>query len=364
MANFGVYARKISDIQPIEGADRIEVAQVEGYQVVVGKGNWNIGDWGLYIPEQAVLPQELLIEMDLVGKLAGSNHDRVKAIKLRGVISQGLIYPWNFAEELQENVDYSSLLDIHKYEAPIPVQLAGQVQQAPRIKTILDHQKETINSIEFRADDLENLKDAKSVFEDGEWVVATEKLDGTQLVLGVYRDSETGEFETVVSSKGITGRGLSLKEDPNNTYWKAVKRFSLDEKLVKLAESFKLSEVWLYGEIIGVQKLHYGLKKGDIDFYAFDLKVPETVGFISVETFFATCEELEIKTVPVVYEGPYSYEKMYEFANMPYSTLYNHIREGIAIRPLEERENRKVGRVAMKLKSDKYSIGDYDMGLS
>ena len=74
-------------------ADRLEIAGHGGYQMVVGKGVWSTGDRAVYVPEASVLPGSLIEEMGLTGRLAGKGRDRVKVVRLRGVVSQGLVVP-------------------------------------------------------------------------------------------------------------------------------------------------------------------------------------------------------------------------------------------------------------------------------
>lgn len=86
-------------IQEHPNADALEIAQVRGYQSIVRKGQFETGDLAVYIPEQAIVPEWLLRRLNLwdddkgKGKLAGSNGDRVKAQKIRGVLSQGILLP-------------------------------------------------------------------------------------------------------------------------------------------------------------------------------------------------------------------------------------------------------------------------------
>lgn len=93
MAEFTVPVVRIAGIEPIDGADAIEVAQVLGYRCVVKKGEFAVGDLAVYIPEASIVPDYLLELLGLTGKLAGPQGNRVKAIKLRNTISQGLLLP-------------------------------------------------------------------------------------------------------------------------------------------------------------------------------------------------------------------------------------------------------------------------------
>jgi len=93
MSTFAVKATRIRSIEPIEGADMIELAVVGDYRSVVRKGDYKSGQLAVYIPEGAVLPEWLIERMGLTGKLAGKQKNRVKAVRLRGCLSQGLLYP-------------------------------------------------------------------------------------------------------------------------------------------------------------------------------------------------------------------------------------------------------------------------------
>ena len=89
MSDLKVTLEKL-EIFPHPNADLLELAQVGLYRAVVGKGQFESGDYALYIPEQAILPPELIEELGLTGKLAGPEKNRVKAVRLRGEISQGI----------------------------------------------------------------------------------------------------------------------------------------------------------------------------------------------------------------------------------------------------------------------------------
>lgn len=90
MASFGVFKEK-ARISAHPGADRLELAEIGLYKAVVGKGQFQDGEEVFYIPEQAVLPDWLIEEMGLTGKLSGKQANRVKAVRLRGILSQGLV---------------------------------------------------------------------------------------------------------------------------------------------------------------------------------------------------------------------------------------------------------------------------------
>ena len=91
MAYFEVNVVKIDQIEDHPNADALELAVIGGYRAIVKLGDFKAGDLVVYIPEQSIVPQWLLERMGLEGRLAGKDKNRVKAIKLRGVLSQGLV---------------------------------------------------------------------------------------------------------------------------------------------------------------------------------------------------------------------------------------------------------------------------------
>ena len=132
--------RKIKDIVPIEGADAIELALVDGWQVVVAKNvGHKVGDKIVFCEIDAFLPIKEEFEFlrkSSYKKMGDQEGFRLKTIKLRGQISQGLILPYSVipiaqfasAYDLPEGMDVSEMLGIVKYEPPVPAQLAGKVK--------------------------------------------------------------------------------------------------------------------------------------------------------------------------------------------------------------------------------------------
>jgi RNA ligase (TIGR02306 family) len=355
---------KIHQIEVFEhpNADALELAQVGLFRAVVAKGTYRTGDYALYIPEAAVLPEELIEELGLTGRLAGTRKNRVKAIRLRGELSQGIVCrpdrlrgvfssigfkaPEVFAEDILEP-DWADTLGIVKYEPPIPVHLAGKVRA----------QTDLLPWIE-----IENIKKHPGMFEPGEPVYATEKIHGTCCLTTYVR--ETGEF--LVSSKGMAQQGLCLEEESGNTYWRAVRAAGVEEVLKSIADRWNASRVALFGEVFGagVQDLAYGFRGEDgPQFRAFDLAV-ETGGSVAwVPTPFVR-DTLEfsagvlgstpIPVVPILYAGPYDYEALCAVASGD-TVVGNgrHLREGVVVRPSMERFHRQ-SRVIAKFISPAY----------
>jgi len=183
------------------GADALELAQVGLYRAVVAKGVYRTGDTAVYIPEQSVLPAELVEELGLTGRLAGSKSDRVKAVRLRGEMSQGIVCrPRALADvdltaAAAEGTDFSERLGIVKWVPPIPPTMSGEVESAPDLLPWVD---------------IDNIQRYPDIFTPGEPVVLTEKLHGSACLVTYF--AEDGRVQ--VSSKGFGSKFLALKEDP------------------------------------------------------------------------------------------------------------------------------------------------------
>jgi len=132
--------RKITDIRAIDGADVIELATVGGWNVVVAKDvRYKVGDIVVYCEIDSFLPIKEEFEFlrkSSYKKMGDQEGFRLKTIKLRGQVSQGLILPigvlpitqFATAHDLPEGMDVTEMLSIVKYEAPIPAELSGKVK--------------------------------------------------------------------------------------------------------------------------------------------------------------------------------------------------------------------------------------------
>ena len=194
MSTFEVKVRKLT-IKEHKNADSLEIALVDGYQSCVKKNDFADGSYAVYIPEQAIVPEWLLKKINLwdyeknMGMLSGTNGQRVKIIKLRKQISQGLVYPLtksgtksgSLLIELEkgnalvkEDQDVTELLGITKWEPTIPAQFGG----GGRVRSY-----GSSATIKF---DVENVKKYNKVLEEGEEIVAEEKNSRHVLILWVW----------------------------------------------------------------------------------------------------------------------------------------------------------------------------------
>lgn len=373
MSTFTVPVVKIKAIEPIEGADAIELAVIGDYRSVIRKGQYQVGDLAVYIPEQAILPDDLIREIGLEGKLAGSNHNRVKAVKLRGQLSQGILYTVDYDMTsvsytlkcsdgtytfVKEGDNVADDLGIVKWNPPIPTHLSGEVYHAGSMLTV--------------SYDIENFKKFPDILVEGEDVAMTEKLHGSFCGVGVLPRRNHGDEhykrEFVVFSKGLGASGLCFKDvsiNQDNAYIRALEATGTFDKLRSLRDSMEEDggfdqPLFLLGEVYGpgIQTgFNYGDKqlfrmfdvvagfRGDQHYFSFDAKV-----------FLAN--HIGVEMVPVLYRGPFSREVMYQHTNgmETVSGKQLHIREGVVVTPTEERYDIQIGRVFLKSVSTAYLL--------
>ncbi|MFM9612375.1 RNA ligase (ATP) [Streptomyces sp. V2] len=315
-------------------ADALELAQVGLYRAVVAKGAYRTGDFAVYIPEQAVLPAGLIEELGLTGRLAGGKADRVKAVRLRGELSQGIVCRpralagVDLARAAAEGADFSAALGITKWVPPIPPTMSGDVEPAPDLVPWVD---------------IENIQRYPDVFTPGEAVVLTEKLHGSACLLTYVADEE----RVYVSSKGFGARSLALKEDPRNLYWRAVRGHGVPEAAARLAARLGARRVGIFGEVYGegVQDLSYGAdgRRESLGYAVFDVAA-EVDGVVRWLDAGAVLEG-ELPLVPRLFEGPYDPGRVLALATgrETVSGRELHLREGVVIRPAVERYSPVVG---------------------
>lgn len=253
--------RKIDEIRPIEGADAIEAAVVGGWTVVVKKSEFQVGQLAVYLEIDSWVPNDLapfLSKGQEPREYNGVKGERLRTVKLRGQLSQGLLLPINVLAvktdsgnylgdwDQFEGHDVSERLGIQKWEMPMNAQLAGQVRgNFPGFISKTDQER------------IQNLTEELKVWQGNDkftWEV-TEKLDGSSMTVYVRDEDE-----------GVCSRNLNLKLDENNSFWKVTIQENLIEKIRRSGRNLALQ-----GELIGegIQKNPYGIRGQE--FHLFDI---------------------------------------------------------------------------------------------
>ena len=333
----------ISDIQPIEGADMIELAIVNGWKVVVAKAvGHKIGNMVVYCEIDSFLPVREEFEFlrkSSFKKMGGEEGFRLKTIRLRGQVSQGLILPMeifgDFGWTAYEGLDVTERLGIVKYEPPMPAQLSGVAKgYFPSFIRKTDEER------------VQNLAKEYSEMKTRTYYV-TEKLDGSSATyymkdgeFGVCsRNLELAEPEAFVEGMIMCEDGIERPRQ-QNTFWKVAQEMKIKEKLEKACKELGRN-LSIQGELIGegIQGNPYKIKGQTLRLYnIFDIDSQEYFG---LPMFLAAAEHtLDLPVVPVLdthFHLPETIDELIKYADGK-SVLYNTTdREGVVIRTLDRK---------------------------
>lgn len=336
--------QRIGNLEQIQNADAIEKATVLGWQLVVKKGEFNINDLCVYCEIDSVLPEKPEFEFLRDRKF------RVKTIKLRGQISQGICFPLDILPKqtkITEGFDVTEILGIKKWEPYSEQECSKQtgkimypkwmpkfIQQIiHRFKFIREYYRKNSGQKSFpslipKTDEtrVQVLQPLLSKYK-GTSCYITEKLDGSSIT--IYQIN--GKF-------GVCSRNIDLKRDKDDRYWKIVLEHGLENKL---KTHFKGENIALQGELIGesIQGNKYYLKGNDI--YFFNVFFIKKYSYGSYDDLISICSVLNEKTVPILslnYKLTDSIPELVELSKGN-SVLNGTIREGIVIRPILEIED-------------------------
>jgi RNA ligase (TIGR02306 family) len=321
---------KIDALNSIEGADKIECASILGWKVVVKKGEFNVGDLCVYFEIDSVLPFKPWSEF-LKNKDKPEKPIRLKTIRFRGQLSQGLALPLNIIPndiELNIGNDVTELLGVEKYEPIIPAQLSGI-------------QKGAFPGFISKTDEL-RIQSYPEVIDEfmGKHVIATVKMDGTSFTC--YRRGE--DF-------GVCSRNFELVEG-DSSYWKITKELDIQRKLEEMDVNYAIQ-----GELCGpgIQGNKMGLKKNDL--YVFNIYDIDEGIYLDDFQLVNVCQKMGLKTVPSAFDDIWEWNTPDELLAFADTITYENgsPAEGVVIRPAEETYSKVLGgRLSIKAISNKF----------
>lgn len=325
-----VSIQKISGLFPIAGADKIEMARVLGWELVVKREEFRVGDLCVYGEIDSIFPPENPVFAYLEGK-------RIKTIKIRGQISQGIAFPLSIlpAGDYREGDDVTEILGVTKYE-PEPADPGQNVALFPEWIVKTDEER-----IQTRPELIEPAQ-----VRDNEPYLATEKLDGCSVTYYLnLRDAER-RF-------GVCSRGQEILTADKSVYWRMAAERNLPEVLKNLAERHQVSQVVLQGEIIGegVQKNKYKIK--GLELYCFNLLLDGQKH--TAPEIMELLEGAGLKTVPVAagnFAIPDDMSEVVKLAEGRSLVNPQTRREGLVVRSLNHRVSFKVINPQFLLKYD------------
>lgn len=384
MSKFEVLIEQVSNVRDHPDADRLSLMNVNGFVCISakledGSHRYKDGDPVAYIPEGAVLPEWLLKELDFwdeekqTGRLNGSKGNRIKAMRLRGILSQGVVYPccgitaedgthfrkWmkmesGLIEKVGVGWDVAEQLGITKYEPEIPASMGGEV---------FSHSYDLIHKF-----DIENAQKFQHVFFPEDIVNITEKLHGTFTGMIFTHEKRDDFLEVTVGdnkfyataySKGLGEKGLCFKATEQNLAKNLYLR-SLQEFIKNLGDNLE----WFFNNIVnpnthvvimgetfgqGIQDLGYSTAP---KFAAFDIKLGDYI--VHHKEFRYLCEQLGVTAVPLLYHGAYSDAPLEQLRDGKSSLDGQTLKEGIVIRDNQNSDTGFIGRKMLKMVSPDY----------
>jgi RNA ligase (TIGR02306 family) len=329
--------RRIDDIVPIESADAIECAVLGGWKVVVKKGEFTVGDLAVYCEIDSWIPTELapfLSKGKEPREFEGIKGERLRTVKLRGQLSQGLLLPLeptcaNIESELFEGLDVSVPLNIVKWEAPVNAQLAGQVKgNFPSSIPKTDQER------------VQNLtNEIKAAFDNNLLFELTEKLEGSSMTCYLIEQ----EF-------GVCSRNLDLKRNDDNTLWKV----AIEDKIELKMRIAGLDNHAIQGELVGpgIQSNIYKLSKPM--FFVFDIYDIKKGAYMNPVERQAMIKVLQLNHVPVLTNdkdlGIGTVDELLVWAEGKSFLNGKQEREGIVFKQID-------GGMTFKAISNKYLLG-------
>jgi RNA ligase (TIGR02306 family) len=314
----------IEDLHPIEGADNIEVARILGWNVVVKKGQFNVGDIVVYCEIDSVMPAD-----NPEFEFLRDRKYRIKTVKLRGQISQGIIFPIDILPEDGYAVDddVTKILDIIKYEPPVFNCGGGKLG---------GHTKSTFPSFIPKTDEIRVQTISKLLPNiAGVPSYITEKIEGTSITSYIRDDIF-----------GVCSRNMEKKLELDCAYAEAAIAHGLEEKLKSINKNIAIQ-----GELIGpgIQKNIYRLNVYKIYFY--NAWYIDEYKYFSFEELKQLLKDLELDMVPILDENHCiinSVDFYVELSKGNSLLRKESKREGIVIRCPNNTEVYKLGRLSFK----------------
>lgn len=365
--------QRIDDIKPIEGAEKIEIAIIGGWRIVVKKGEFKIGDFCVFCEIDSVFPEKPEFEF------LRSKHFRIKTFKaqaykdkerkelLFSVISQGIAFQLSILGEyilsdgdikgidkIKVGTDVTEILGIIKYEVPVSPQLMGMARGnfPTNLLPITDEER-----LQSRLKLLDEIND--------KICIVTLKEDGTSFTAyHVVEANLNPEIMDLEERVGVCSRHIDLKEEafPGSTmnlYWEIANQYDVKNKLMDFYHDTGRN-IAIQGEITGygINGNKLGLPTNTHQLHLFNVYDIDEHKYVDYMEFIMIAKKLDIPTVKTVYFGKFNFtlEQLIEMSRGKYEGTEN-LKEGIVIRPVEEEFSEVLqGRLSFKVISPEYSL--------
>lgn len=345
--------QRVLNIAPIAQADAIELVQIQGWQCVTKKGEFRAGDHGVFLEIDAVPPDTKPFRFLWTPKQPTGEQDnltpaaaepvarpdkfRIRTMRLRGALSQGLFLPLGelgLPGDLPDGEDVTEQLGVTKYEPPAPAGMGDWRGPFPAFVPKTDEMR--VQSAPTVLDEMRGLP-----------YVITLKYDGTSATFCL--DPRDDSFHAC-------GRNQSIADGPN-LYWRMARKYDIPAALRRRPN------LAVQGEIVGpgVQKNRLGL--GEVCLFAFNVYDFERAAYLDHDDARAFLAQSNIPAVETLETGDafaYTQNYLLALAEGKYPGTSNE-REGVVIRPRRETYSPTLnGRLSFKAISNRFLLKEQD----
>ena len=374
MSEWRVEVVRVNELEKHPNADTLSITYVfgkEGYPCIVKNGDFEVGDRAIYIPVDSVVPDTA--QFAFLG-----SHRRIRAKKLRGVFSMGLLVKCPDSAHWHVGAEVAEVMGITKYEPPM--------EKYGKHGGGVTHQSEWEKSppaAMVKYTDIEALRRNPGVLVEGEEVVIVEKVHGcnaryafidgrlwvgshnriprrpeaytpplvtrlwSKVVWGAAKAANLFHVHSLDEKAGRWKERATSKPARSNTWWSMADYYGLEELLRDY------EDLIVFGEIYGaVQDLNYGVPKGENRFCVFDMFDIQQSRYLDYDEMVDQARDFGLPTAPMLYRGPWK-TSLRDLAEGKTTIkagdeAVDQIREGVVIRPAKERTDPRVGRVVLK----------------
>jgi len=334
---------KIGKFDKHPNANTLSMTQVYNFPAIFRTGEFQEGDKAIYFPVEAMLPIKPEFAFLWNNKENPTERNRtIKAKKLRGVFSMGILMPAKLfgLESLEVGTNVAQILGIFKYEPPEPSNLSGNNKSQPNWF--------------IKYTDIESARKYSEIFIPGEEVIITEKIHGSNARFA-WINQEVDHDEQ--PNLWIGSHRLAKQDDCSNEWSMVAKNLEMKDKLSAFPNLIFFGEI--YGKIQAGNGYHYDIKN-KVNLVLFDIFDIINARWLNYDNRKQIANTVGFPMVPELYRGPWtSFEEMEKFADG--TTIlgkYTHNREGCVIRPTAECWNEKIGRVILKIHGKEFLIND------
>lgn len=341
--------KTIGSIMPIEGRDRIVLAMVDGWSVIIKKDEFQTGDKCVYVEIDSVMPETEQFEF------LRKNKFRIKTMKMAGVISQGIVFPLSVLPEGDYvlDQDVTEILGVTQYEPTMDIERDTEKDNAPKRKypkwlmryawfrKLVLPKKQPKEFPDFISKtDEPRIQNAPYHLQNKEPMIVTEKIDGQSGTFFLKRVKGKHRWSKDTFDFGVCSRNMRLWQEDNSSQWAVAKKYNIEKILKDNIRDYDF--IAIQGECIAPKVQGNKYKVTEPDLYVFNV-IDSAYGRWGSVDAMKWCQREGMKFVPVLniaFVLPDSVKELLEYAHGK-SAIGDTLREGIVIRSKDGKQSFK-----------------------